>query len=154
MTKAGAPMNQSAIWKIENGKPRRRITVDEAIAFAKVFEVPLDELLTPVGHPADKRPFAANRVLFAKASEYLRLEEMADNAWEQASYAAEELLRLLREAAAGSEDEVLLRLQGVLEPKVIKQLFGSNERAAEVVLAEDPDVMQDLLNALIFERGD
>jgi len=48
VTKAGAPMNQSAIWKIENGNPRRKITVDEALAFAAVFEVPLEELLLPV----------------------------------------------------------------------------------------------------------
>jgi len=48
VTKAGAPMNQSAIWKIENGTPRRKITVDEALAFAAVFEVPLEELLLPV----------------------------------------------------------------------------------------------------------
>jgi transcriptional regulator with XRE-family HTH domain len=47
MTKAGCPMNQSSIWKIENGEPRRKITVDEAIAFAKVFETTLEELLTP-----------------------------------------------------------------------------------------------------------
>jgi transcriptional regulator with XRE-family HTH domain len=47
MTKAGCPMNQSSIWKIENGEPRRKITVDEAIAFAKVFDTTLEKLLTP-----------------------------------------------------------------------------------------------------------
>ena len=47
MTQAGCPMNQSAIWKIENGTPRRKITVDEALAFAKVFEMSLDQLLVP-----------------------------------------------------------------------------------------------------------
>ena len=41
MTKAGCPMNQSAIWKIENGEPRRKITVDEALAFAIQRELPL-----------------------------------------------------------------------------------------------------------------
>lgn len=152
MTKAGAPMNQSAIWKIENGKPRRRITVDEAIAFAKVFDVPLDELLTPFGRPADKRAFAMNTVLLTKAREYLELEDIADHASEAAWSAVDDLLRCLREAAAGTEDEVLRRLRGVLEPKVIKQLFGPNENVALEVLIEDPDVMGILLNALIFER--
>lgn len=45
MTKAGCPMNQSAIWKIENGNPRRKITVDELLAFARVFETTVEDLL-------------------------------------------------------------------------------------------------------------
>lgn len=48
----GCPMPQSAISKIENprlGATRRAITVDEAIAFAKVLETSLEDLLTPVG---------------------------------------------------------------------------------------------------------
>jgi hypothetical protein len=45
MTKAGCPMNQSAVWKIENGEPRRKITVDELLGFAKVFDVAAEELL-------------------------------------------------------------------------------------------------------------
>jgi transcriptional regulator with XRE-family HTH domain len=44
MTELGCPINQSAIWKIENGDPPRRITYDEALAFAEVFGVPLAEL--------------------------------------------------------------------------------------------------------------
>jgi transcriptional regulator with XRE-family HTH domain len=51
MTKAGLPMHQSAISKIinpnERGK-RRTISVDEALAFSRVFDAPLDELLSPV----------------------------------------------------------------------------------------------------------
>jgi transcriptional regulator with XRE-family HTH domain len=48
MSEAGCPMNQSAIWKIENGEPRRRITVDEAVAFATVFEINVSDLLADV----------------------------------------------------------------------------------------------------------
>lgn len=48
MTKAGHPLNQSSVWKIENGQPRRKITVDEMIGFSKVFELPFDELLSPL----------------------------------------------------------------------------------------------------------
>jgi len=47
MTDAGCPINQSAIWKIESGRPRRRITYDEALAFAEVFEIPLAEITLP-----------------------------------------------------------------------------------------------------------
>jgi transcriptional regulator with XRE-family HTH domain len=45
MTEAGVPMNQSAIQKIEKGTPRRRITVDELLGFAKVFDTNVCDLL-------------------------------------------------------------------------------------------------------------
>lgn len=47
VTDAGCPIQPSAIHKIEKGSPRRRITVDEAIAYALVFEIPVDNLLVP-----------------------------------------------------------------------------------------------------------
>lgn len=51
MTKAGCPMTQSGIWKIENPDPktgrRRRITFDEAVTLARVFEMPIEELALP-----------------------------------------------------------------------------------------------------------
>ncbi|MGV9881709.1 helix-turn-helix transcriptional regulator [Streptomyces sp. NPDC003006] len=49
MTKAGHPINQSAIWRIESGKPRRRVNLDEALGFCKVFDLPLDDLTSPPG---------------------------------------------------------------------------------------------------------
>lgn len=50
MTDAGYPLHQSSVSKIVNPKDgkRRTISVDDAIGFAKVFEVPLDELLIPL----------------------------------------------------------------------------------------------------------
>jgi len=47
MSEAGFPINQSAIWRIESGDPRRRINLDEAIGFAQVFEIDLENLLGP-----------------------------------------------------------------------------------------------------------
>lgn len=47
VTDAGCPIQPSAIHKIEKGSPRRRITVDEAIAYAEVFGIPIAELLAP-----------------------------------------------------------------------------------------------------------
>lgn len=47
MTDAGCPMAASAIFKIEKAQPRRRIVVDELIAFAKVFGLSLEDLLLP-----------------------------------------------------------------------------------------------------------
>ena len=47
VTRAGVKMNQTAVWRIENGEPRRRINLDEALAFSRVFELPLEELMSP-----------------------------------------------------------------------------------------------------------
>lgn len=47
MTDAGCPMVGSAIFKIEKGSPRRRIVVDELVAFAGVFGLKVEELLVP-----------------------------------------------------------------------------------------------------------
>ncbi|MFG2848523.1 helix-turn-helix domain-containing protein [Kitasatospora sp. NPDC048296] len=54
MTAAGYPMNQSSVWRIENGEPRRRINLDEAIGFAKVFGLPLEEFLGPPESSSNK----------------------------------------------------------------------------------------------------
>ncbi|MFX0539556.1 helix-turn-helix domain-containing protein [Ornithinimicrobium sp. Y1847] len=48
MTEAGCPINASAIYKIEKGNPPRKITVDELIAFADVFDQEVEDLLTPI----------------------------------------------------------------------------------------------------------
>ncbi|WP_371480705.1 helix-turn-helix domain-containing protein [Kitasatospora sp. NBC_00315] len=47
LTEAGYPLNQSAVWRIESGEPRRRVNLDEAIGFAKVFDISLDNLVGP-----------------------------------------------------------------------------------------------------------
>lgn len=46
MTDVGCPINQSALYKVEQAQPRRRITVDELVALARVFEVSVEDLLT------------------------------------------------------------------------------------------------------------
>jgi transcriptional regulator with XRE-family HTH domain len=45
MTAAGCPLNQSAIYKIERADPPRRITVDELVAYSRVFGIPVEQLL-------------------------------------------------------------------------------------------------------------
>lgn len=55
MEKAGCPINVSAIYKIEGGDPPRRITVDELVAFARVFDVPVDDLLVPANVVREKK---------------------------------------------------------------------------------------------------
>ncbi|MCT9079330.1 helix-turn-helix domain-containing protein [Streptomyces fulvoviolaceus] len=53
MAEAGHAIGQSAIWRIESGKPRRRINTDEALGFCKVFDMTLDELSSPPGQMAN-----------------------------------------------------------------------------------------------------
>ncbi|MFD3413427.1 helix-turn-helix domain-containing protein [Streptomyces cyaneofuscatus] len=53
MADAGHPVNQSAIWRIESGKPRRRVNLDEALGFCKVFDLTFDELTSPPGQLAN-----------------------------------------------------------------------------------------------------
>lgn len=47
LTDAGCPIQPSAIYKIEKADPPRRISVDELVAFAAVFETSVEQLLMP-----------------------------------------------------------------------------------------------------------
>ncbi|MFC1417791.1 helix-turn-helix domain-containing protein [Streptacidiphilus cavernicola] len=60
MTAAGVPLNQSAVWRIESGTPRRKISLDEALGFSKVFELPLEDLMAP---PQEGLDLEARRLL-------------------------------------------------------------------------------------------
>jgi transcriptional regulator with XRE-family HTH domain len=83
MTDLGCPINQSAIWKIENGDPPRRITYDEALALAQVFGVPLDELSVPP-------EIAADRTAIQLMQEYLQASA-------KSAAAADKLVRHLKD---------------------------------------------------------
>jgi transcriptional regulator with XRE-family HTH domain len=48
LSDSGCSINGSSIYRIEKGAPPRKITVDELIAFARVFEKTVQDLLTPV----------------------------------------------------------------------------------------------------------
>lgn len=91
MTKAGCQMSQSAVWKIENGRPRRRITVDEAVAFAAVFETTLEKLLVPVEYAQSEAAMRAIDNLLYLMSKMQELSALADEAWT-------ELARVLEKA--------------------------------------------------------
>jgi len=47
ITLTGVPMRQPQVWQVESGTPRRRLSVGEAAAFARVFDISLAELMTP-----------------------------------------------------------------------------------------------------------
>jgi transcriptional regulator with XRE-family HTH domain len=48
MTDEGCPLVGSAIYRIEKGDPPRHITVDEVVAFARVFGTTVPKLLAPM----------------------------------------------------------------------------------------------------------
>ena len=60
LTDAGCPIQASAIYKIEKADPPRRITVDELVAFAAVFDVAVEELLVD---PAMRLPVELAQLL-------------------------------------------------------------------------------------------
>lgn len=48
MTSVGCPIDPSALYKIERGKPKpRKVEVDELAAMSIVFEIPVGELMRP-----------------------------------------------------------------------------------------------------------
>lgn len=60
MTEAGFPIHQTSVGKIVNpgaGK-RRAINVDDALGFAKVFGVPLEQMLVPLETILDEELFS------------------------------------------------------------------------------------------------
>jgi len=45
MSEAGCSVQPSAIFKIEKGQPRRRVTVNELAAVSAVWAIPMDRLV-------------------------------------------------------------------------------------------------------------
>ena len=87
LTDAGCPVQSSAIYKIEKAENRRRITLDEAVAFARVFGASLDELLRPVDEARADRirelieQFTEVRIRSSVAAEELQTVSDALRAW-------------------------------------------------------------------------
>ena len=82
LTKVGCPIQASAIYKIEKGDPPRRITVDELVAFAEVFGVPVEELLLPPELVTKKELVGLVTAWDAARIEASRAQEAAEAAWD------------------------------------------------------------------------
>lgn len=64
----GYQINKSSLWKIESGTPPRQVSFREATAFARVFNVPLEDLYLTDGQLAQRElSTAVNRALQALA---------------------------------------------------------------------------------------
>lgn len=55
MGELGCPIQPSSIYRIEQGKPPRRITVDELGVLAEIFDLPVGDLLDPPEVVDDRR---------------------------------------------------------------------------------------------------
>jgi transcriptional regulator with XRE-family HTH domain len=81
MAEAGHPVNQAAIWRIESGKPRRRVNLDEALGFCQVFGLTMDELTAPPMKHADPvirgivREWIENKAALARAKRNVEILE-------------------------------------------------------------------------------
>jgi transcriptional regulator with XRE-family HTH domain len=118
LTDAGYPLNQSAVWRIESGEPRRRVNLDEAIGFAKVFDVSLDNL---VGPPE----IAANAQVKQLMAEFAA-------SWEK-SVAARKEMDQAREAldAYGRAHPNLAELIGAMVTRVVADAAGYDYRSPD-----------------------
>ena len=121
MTDVGCAINQSGLYKIERGEPRRRITVDELVAFSQVFEIPVEQLLLPP-------ELALSR----------RLGELFI-AW---NYAAEAAAR-----TRADEDAALAALKEhvAAHPEIAERVEAAAGKWAEIYRPEDRDLHTDLL---------
>lgn len=77
MAEAGHPVNQAAIWRIESGKPRRRVNLDEALGFCQVFGLTMDELIAPPMKHADAVIRGIVRERIAKRAALARVQRDA-----------------------------------------------------------------------------
>lgn len=102
MTDAGCAIDQSAIFKIEQGKPRRRINVDELVVFSRVFAVPTDELLLAP-------EFAASREVTRLVLQWSKAAEAADPLIQAQNAAADAIYDHMKEHPGMTEllDEAL-----------------------------------------------
>lgn len=120
MAAVGCPIRPSAIFKIEKGEPRRKISVDELVAFAEVLDVPVEQLVARPAHD-----------LALGAEEAVRQCRAAYEAWERA---------LVRESQAVEETRLARRTLDVRWEKVQQVLAKLPQEVSAVYLAEMVDL--------------
>lgn len=112
MTEAGCPIQTSAIYRIEGGNPRRRITVEELIGFSRVFSVPVEDLLISPDLVVSQEAVDLVRELVALNREQVELSVKWDDTFARLS-------KVLAE-------------HGEIEPYVLSQLErGESEQAPD-----------------------
>ena len=112
VTQAGCPLQGSAIYKIESGNPPRRITVDELVAFASVFEMPVEQLLQPVAIAQSEEIQVVAKALGEVAGDMIDQARKWSTYWTEIYSKRPHLVGLLEEVLANSLDEAVTRAAG------------------------------------------
>ena len=87
MTDLGCATHASSIYKIEKGRPPRKVTISELIALSKVFETTTDDLLVPL----DLRHAKLASRIFRRVESVVAVIESATSELETASLEMKEL---------------------------------------------------------------
>lgn len=74
MADVGCPVQPSALYKIEEATPRRRITIDELFALSRVFELSLEELVALPGELPAQQAEEALRGQFGVVHDWNRIQ--------------------------------------------------------------------------------
>lgn len=91
LTSAGRPTDQATVYKMEKGKPRRKVTVDELVAFSDIFGLSVDQLLSDPD-------VAAETHALRDFERYVRASQAAAAAVAKANEAADRVLRSVEQS--------------------------------------------------------
>jgi transcriptional regulator with XRE-family HTH domain len=98
ITTAGVPMQQQAVWKIENGDPPRKISYGEAIAFCRVFGI---ENVADLGQPPES---LITREMHGLIDEVQELSALRSKLIDQAKTLKRRVLRLSETSRSTGSD--------------------------------------------------
>lgn len=93
MTSFGCPIRPSALFKIEKGQPRRKISVDELVAFSQVLGVPVEQLVARPAHDTSDEAELAIRRCRTAYEEWLLAQQRTEAAVQEAASLAENLAK-------------------------------------------------------------
>lgn len=142
MVDVGCPVNQTSISKIEKLRGRRAISVDELIAFAKVFDLPAGELVLP---ESVLRSVKARQAL-SEGQEALQAKQQADDRYDT----------VLRDIANGALDDTDL-MQSLIELRDRAEAQTQRDTAPRPAqMKERPSFIRDVFRAVdtMRERRD
>lgn len=128
MSDLGCAIQHTAIYKMVKADPPRRVTVDELVAFARVFDLGVEELLLPVEAVTNRHVKAA----FAEWANAVSESDKAHRRVGEARASISELLKNHPETRVSVEDEM---------GRYVTDNYGySEEEAVQMAMREfDPD---------------
>jgi transcriptional regulator with XRE-family HTH domain len=143
MTAAGCPIHQTAVSRIEKPSTtdgRRAIMLDEAIAFARVFEVPLGRLVSPAPDPNAVEDAIARIHALRQGTRELALERAVAEREEQDASATARIAAERRAAATHNYRAHTARIDE--EFGVVAAIIREHPEIAESVRRLDPSTYE------------